>query len=863
MRNRYMLLCSCAAALVATQAHAQVEAPAGAAGEIVVTANKRQENINKVGLTITAITADALAERRITSIEDVAASIPGLSFAPSATATPILTLRGVGFNEYSLGVYPAVSVYIDQAPLLFPALTAHSAYDLERIEVLKGPQGTLFGQNSTGGAINYIAAKPTNTFQAGGDISYGRFNTVEGNAFISGPLSETLRGRIAVNGINSDDWQYSYTRQDSTGKQAYVAGRLLLDWDATSALKFQLNVNAWQDTSTPQAQQLIAVHEGLSGTGSALPNQPALVDPVRNGYTPPLNGAASGQLGYPFGPLNARAADWSTLALDPSTATTQFPSGASDPATAGYTMFSPRGNRRFLQAALRTDFNVTEDITVTSLTSYLNYWRDQRVDSDGMAIVGYDFTTSRGTVRSFNQELRVANSTSNQFRWMLGGNFEDSRTAEDLEIRYFANTNYSAPNMYINSSGDRLRQKIRNYAVFGNTEWAVTPSLTIKGAVRYTNSRIAAVNGSYTRANGNLDSLFNVLGGISGLPFTPIGPDDSYTLNSLQLDLALPAGLQINSPIQSGAAGLGIPGVPFDAVLKQDNVSWRVGLDYQVTPDVLFYANVSRGYKAGSFPTVAAASYTSMLPVTQEKVTAYEAGIKASFADRRVQLNLAGFYYDYRDKQVRGKLYDAVFGTIDLLVNVPKSRIWGAEAELTVRPVDGLSLNGAVTYLDTKILNYFGYDSFGGVGNADYVVNADNREDLSGNVMPYTPKWSGVFNADYRFDAFGGRPFVGLTVKAQSKQDAAIGGSTTPIPVGPRYRIAPGIGQYPYLVDGYATVDARLGYESGDKSWRVMLWGKNIFNKYYWTAVVPSSDSSGRLAGRPVTYGITLGFKTR
>ena len=863
MKNRYLLLGSCAMALIATQAHAQVDDTEAGAGDIVVTANKRQENINKVGLTITAITADALAERRISSIEDVAASIPGLSFAPSATATPILTLRGVGFNEYSLGVYPAVSVYMDQAPLLFPALTAHSAFDLERVEVLKGPQGTLFGQNSTGGAINYIAAKPTSTFETGGDITFGRFNTIEGNAYISGPLSDTLRGRIAINGLNSDNWQYSYTRKDSTGKQSHLAGRLLLDWDASSALKFQLNVNAWRDTSTPQAQQLIAVHEGLSGTGSALPNQPALVDAVRNSYTPPLNGAASAQLGYPFGPLNARAADWTRLALDPSTATVQFPSGASDPSTASRTSFTPRGKRRFLQASLRTDLSVSDDVTVTSLTSYLNYWRDQQVDSDGMAIVGYDFPTSHGTVESFNQELRLANSTTNQFRWMVGGNFEDSRTAENLEIRYFANTNYSAPNMYINSSGDRLRQKIRNYALFGNTEFAVTPELTLKAAARYTRSRIAAVNGSYTRPNGNTNALFNVLGGISGLPFTPIGPDESYSLNSLQLDLPLPPGLQINSPIQAGVAGLGIPGVPFDAVLKQNNTSWRIGLDYQITPDVLFYANVSRGYKAGSFPTVAAASYTSMLPVTQEKVTAYEAGIKASFADRRVQLNLAGFYYDYRDKQVRGKLYDAVFGTIDLLVNVPKSRIWGAEAELTVRPVEGLTLNAAATYLDTKILNYFGYDAFGGVGNANYVVNADNREDLSGNVLPYTPKWSGVFNADYRFEALGGRPFIGVTVKAQSKQDAAIAGSTTPIPVGPRYRIAPGIGQYPYLVDGYATVDARLGYESADKGWRVMLWGKNIFNKYYWTSVVPSSDSSGRLAGRPVTYGVTFGFKTR
>ncbi|WP_152542809.1 TonB-dependent receptor plug domain-containing protein, partial [Sphingobium sp. Ant17] len=127
--------------------------------DIVVTANKREQNLNDVGLSITAISGDALAQRKVSSLEDIASIIPGLSYSASTTNTPIYTLRGVGFNESSLGVYPAVSVYIDQAPLPFPVLASHSAYDLERIEVLKGPQGTLFGQNSTGGAINYIAAK--------------------------------------------------------------------------------------------------------------------------------------------------------------------------------------------------------------------------------------------------------------------------------------------------------------------------------------------------------------------------------------------------------------------------------------------------------------------------------------------------------------------------------------------------------------------------------------------------------------------------------------------------------------------------------------------------------------------------------
>src|SRR3546814_1717680 len=164
------------AALCHTSAVFAQESHSTPSDEIVVTANKREQNLNDVGATITALSGDQLDERRITSLEDIAATVPDLSFAASTANTPIYTLRGIGFNESSLGVYPAVSVYIDQAPLPFPALASHSAYDLDRIEVLKGPQGTLFGQNSTGGAINYIAARPTERFEAGGDIRFGRFN---------------------------------------------------------------------------------------------------------------------------------------------------------------------------------------------------------------------------------------------------------------------------------------------------------------------------------------------------------------------------------------------------------------------------------------------------------------------------------------------------------------------------------------------------------------------------------------------------------------------------------------------------------------------------------------------------------------
>lgn len=806
------LLVACGAhaqSVGATSSSSQSSSSEEAVGEIIVTANKREENINKVGLTITAFSGETLAERKITSLADIASAVPGLSYAATTANTPVFTLRGIGFNESSLGVYPAVSVYVDQAPLPFPVLASHSAYDLERIEVLKGPQGTLFGQNSTGGAINYIAAKPTDTFTAGGDIGYGRFNTIEGNAHISGPITDTLGFRVAVTGLNSDDWQYSYTRDDTNGHQSYMAGRLLLDWKPTDTIKLSLSLNGWIDKSQPQAGQLVVIAE----------QNPAYSNPA--------------YFNYPFPPMNPRAADWTNQFLDPRTGVIDPATGATLPGTAKLNTIDPVSNRKFYQSALRADIELNDDLTLTSLTSYDHFTQRQRTDGDGIALAGFDLDKSDGYIHSFNQEVRLANDPRNRFRWVVGGNYERSNTFEDQVVTYGQTSAENNPNLFhIKGSGVTNKQSITNYAVFGSAEFAATDRLTAKASIRYTNSKNSTNICGYAPPNSNIDSLFNILGGIFGtVPFTPIGVGDCFTLNN---DL--------------------VPGQPFAATLKEDNVSWRIGLDYQLASTTLIYANVSRGYKAGSFPTLSASTYRSIRPVTQESVTAYEAGIKTSLMDRRVQLNAATFYYDYKNKQVRGKIIDTpnIFGVLDALTNVPKSRVFGAEADISVRPVDGLTLGAAVTYLDSKITNYQGDFSFTGQS-----VN------FAGTPLPYTSKWSGSLSADYRGKLpSGGSPFVGVSVNMRSSADAALGGRTITYAPGPGVRFAPGV-THPFAIDGYTTVDARIGYESDGGAWKVMLWGKNITNEYYWTTVSPGYDSASRLAGKPATYGVTFGFEFR
>jgi outer membrane receptor protein involved in Fe transport len=351
--------------------------------------------------------------------------------------------------------------------------------------------------------------------------------------------------------------------------------------------------------------------------------------------------------------------------------------------------------------------------------------------------------------------------------------------------------------------------------------------VTVKGGIRYTQSDNSAYNCGVSPNGGNVNTLFNLLGSELGkVPFTPIGPNGCYTLNQNL-----------------------VPGEAFRKSLDENNVSWRVGADYRAASNALLYANVSRGYKSGSFPTLAAANYRAVEPVSQESVTAYEAGFKVQLLDNRLDINGAGFYYKYNNKQVRGKVLDPIFGLLDLLINVPQSEIEGGEADVTVRPIDGLRITNSVTYLNSDVIKYNGYNILG------------NLENFAGARLPFTPKWSNVLDAEYRYTLpSGGTPFFGITANSRTQSDAAFGGSEISYPASPTTHVAPGV-IYPDLINGYTLVDLRAGYESADGKWRVMLWGKNVFDQYYWVSVVTASDTTTRLTGRPVSYGITLSYK--
>ena len=784
-----LALATQAAAQTAGSANAQSQS-AGDAAEIIVTAQKREQNINDVGLTISAIGAAELQQRSIQSPADIAQAVPGLSYTNSANNTPVFTLRGVGFYDTSLGSYPTTSVYLDEVPLPFPVLTNLTAFDLERIEVLKGPQGTLFGQNSTGGAINYIAAKPTKELAAGFDLTYGRFNQFVGNGYISGPIGSRVRARLAVRGERSGPWQQSYTRNDENGRLNNLAGRLLVDFEASDTLTFQLNVNGWRDQNEPNAVQYFRFYN------QAITN----VKPeVRN---------------YPLSPQTSRAADWS------------------------------EDNRmyrdlKFGQVSLRGDWEFVPDITLTSISSYIDFRQRGALDQDGINFDGIDLRFFRGNIKSFSQELRIANSGASKFRWIIGGNYSHDKVYYRENLVYgdgSGGNNQSAP-FQIESSENFSDQRMHNYAVFGNVEYELSQRFTVKAGARYTRAKrtadICNIDGTLTpeggpaRRNfpvGGANRLFDLLADLlaPGNTYPDLQPGDCFNLND-------PSPLNPNAnPARPYEPGL------FTASIDEHNVSWRAGVDFKPTSDLLIYANIAKGYKAGGFGNINAAINFQFRPVKQESILSYEAGVKAQLDDGRASINAAAFYLDYRDKQLRTKDINPIFGIIDALNNIPKSHISGAEIEFQANPVRGVNFGAAFTYITSKIDTYTGINA-GGV-----------TADFAGSEIPFTPKYQVSTNARYTFPLSTEiNAFAAVQLNFRSKTYAAIGG---------------GIGlANDFVIGDYALVDAQLGIESR-AGWRAMLWGKNLTNAYYWTNVVAGQDQIVRYVQKPATYGITLGY---
>lgn len=757
-----VLATSLASSAWAQDAQAGDEAGTSGNQEIIVTAQKRNQGVNSVPLSITAVSGDDLRAQGVTDVASLVKVTPGFNAIDSGFGTPVYFLRGIGFFDSSLAAKPTVSVYLDEIPVPYSIMTVGASFDLERVEVLKGPQGTLFGSNATGGAINYVVAKPTWDPQAGVALSYGRFNRFTAEAYAGGPLSETLAARISLRHEGGGDWQKSYTRNEGLGQRSFSQGRLQLAWHPSDRVRFNLMVNAMKDNSDTQAPQLVTPFQQSAGFFD-----PRLVI-------------------YPRAPANNRSADW------------------------GRTNRLRKDNWQ-AQVALRGEFDLSDDITLTSISAYSRFEEAYGQESDGTTLRLTDLFIE-GDISAFSQELRLAGSIMGSGSWIVGGNYEWGKTNELLTQTLNDQSSAHVFDRFGFPSIDTVPQlgntKYRSYAAFADVSIPIVPTVTLTGGIRYTDTRVEFEGCTLNVGNGTYARGFEL---IFRLPSGSIPPGGCVTFDDA-----------------------GRPGI-FQGSLPEDNISWRGLLQWEPGTGQLIYAGVSRGYKSGSFATLAGNRFSQYTPVRQEEVTAYEVGFKSALIDRRVQLNGAVFYYDYSDKQLKGRTIVPVFGPLEALVNVPKSRIKGAEAQLVITPVDGLRANLGATYIASKVTRSFNnFSAFGA------------PIDFNGSRFPFTPKWQINADLEYRWAVGGSKEaFVGANYTYRSATNGDFR---------PDARLA---------IEDYGLLDLRAGFGEADGKWTVSLYGQNVTNEYYWSTAVRRGDAVIRFAGMPVTYGVNLAVKFR
>ncbi|WP_225007306.1 TonB-dependent receptor [Novosphingobium percolationis] len=722
------------AILATTSAHAQDAAqPASSGGveEIVVTAQKRAENMQKVPIAVTSVSGAALERAQVKDIQGLANSIPNVqinSFSNSPDSA-VFTIRGVGVNDADPYVGTTVSVVVDGVPVGVNTGALLSLFDIERVEILRGPQGTLFGANTTGGVVNVVTKQPTGQFGGEAQVVYGNYNRLDLNAAVNFPIAEGLAGKVSVLHTGSDGFFRSYSDGHRLGKRDMTALRGYLKYnsggyDATLIGEYDRTRNGGQTGVLIAGPDELFYQPGETGSGFNF-----------------KRGMSSDQPDY--------------------------------------------NNRNSYSVTLTQNLD-TGVGKLVSISSYRKYDNDLYSDDDAVTAVLLQ-THRVSNQHQFSQELRLHTDLSDRVKMVLGGFYFDQEY--DLQ----QGTKLDG---FLKGLGQPQSQHQKNWSISGFAQLygQITDTLRIQGGIRFSHEKTTAVS---TTAN----SFTTVEGGYSNFG-DPVIPD-SYI-------------------IAKGAKAW-------------DNVGYKVGIDWQATPNVMLYGYYARGFKSGGF-TGRIARAEDIGPFNPEHLDTFEAGVKADLLDRHLRLNLAGFYNVYKDMQVTQNLTYLDGKNSAAIRNAGGARTKGFELEATVVPVEGVTLNGAVAYLDAY---YTKYDTFvlDASGNTVAVSYAGNR-------LMNAPKW----NAS-----------AGFTVK----QPVGSGNVTA-------------TGQYTYTSGKFTAftdrptefvtpvnlVNATLSWAPEGEAWSIGVWGRNLFNeKYYGQKLTLVGIGTLASVGNPREYG--LDFKVR
>ncbi|MES3027375.1 MAG: TonB-dependent receptor [Pseudomonadota bacterium] len=767
--------------------------------EIVVTAQKRTQSLQDVPIVVTAVNAQQLQDAGVRDIKDLTVVTPGLTVTTTGSNTSTTArIRGIGTVGDNVGLESSVGVVIDGVYRPRNGVAFGDLGDLERIEVLKGPQGTLFGKNTSAGVINILTKRPEFQVGANSEVTLGNYGAVGAALSLTGPImGEKLAGRLFLAGRKRDGY-YDVVGGVPTNTQNFYTARGQILYRLTD----DAEVNFIADY-TDRNERCCGAVQIKNATGP----------------TAVLNSIVPGAI---MNPPNPEA-------------------------------FTAFGTHDDLKHVVDKGVSATLDWTTpwlggarfTSITA-LRDWRSQGGgDTDGTLVdvlYGPPVDSSNPAYvqfRQFSQEFRLAGDTD-RLNWLVGAFFTNEKLTQHVRLVYgtqfeqYANGLFGGAlplftgrpangSTFVAGQGqnDTYKQEEKGAAIFTNNSFKITDKLTLTGGARYTWEK------------KDLDTVWNNTdGGIGCL-----------TALSRVPTLGAPGALICGTFQNPAFSQLGSN----DQRLREEKLTGTVKIDYRFTPQILAYASYARGYKAGGFnldriaqPTQSGGRPAAPILDTSFKpeiVDSYEIGMKNTLFDRTVLLNGTIFYQEFTDFQL-----NSFNGLVFNVTSVPTVISKGVDADFVwFTPIEGLSLNSGVTYAET----YYPKSTASVLGSPPPppAVPTGNQR-LPGSRLSLAPLWSASLAATYEHeitDNLVGR--IAVNAKYQSSYNT--GSNLDPVKNQP----------------GFTLVNARVGIGPDDKSWQVEAWAQNIFDEYYTQVgfdAVAQTGSYNAFLGMPRTYGMTL-----
>jgi iron complex outermembrane receptor protein len=594
---RKVFSCVVAAISCLIDAAALADSPAddstatGAIEEIVVTAQKRAENLERTPIAITAFTAATIARTGVSNLADLAEKAPNVTFkftAPISGASNAATvfIRGIGQSDFALTTDAGVGTYVDGVYLSRSVGGVLDVLDLERVEILRGPQGTLFGRNTIGGAISLLTKRPSFGETSGSvQLTGGSRNQLYLRGDLNVPLADTLAIRVAASSKNRDGYvntaftpasPYYRSALTNLGNEDRQAVRTDILWKPNS----DLDVSFSSDYSRVRENNAPAVLVGVTGTTSPADGPIAF---LYNAFEAP----GTTLPGFPNGQYSAA----------------NFVTGSKDKTYAT----GPNGTRLDAYGgAITLDYHLVPDIALKSITAYHRESGTFARDADGSPITLTDNIDTDYSHQQFSQELQLTGAAfADRIKYATGIYYYRETGSDPLIVVFPASFGL------LNISEDRVRNT--SYAAYGQGSVDVTDELTLTAGLRYTK-------------------------------------DHKQFLTNQTLTITGPGG----TAATGAPPGTVVPLVPPNSDVSQDfsNTSPRVALDYKVTPQALLYASYTRGFKSGGFNLRYVVPRAAVRSFGPEKAEVIEVGTKIENPSRTLQLNVAAFSTRYQNLQL-------------------------------------------------------------------------------------------------------------------------------------------------------------------------------------------------------------------